>query len=434
MDAQATRTNDWFGHPRGLTILFLTETWEKFSYYGMRAILVYYMTKELLFGQRHASLIYGLYTGCAYLFPLIGAPISDRWLGRRRAVVIGGVIMAAGHFMMAFEGLVYPALATIAIGNGLYLPNLPAQIEPLYPPSDPRAKSAINVYYVGVNLGAFIAPLAVGTIGEVYGWHYGFALAGVGMVAGLLIYLSGQRYLPDQRPQRQQQTARSALDASGWRRFRLLVAITLVVVVLRAGYEQVGNTIPLWADSGVDRTFGGLTIPMTWFMSLNPLIVFAATPLLVAYWTRRAAAGHEALTSRKMALGAAMIGAAYFILAAAAAHAGAERAGLGWLLAYFLVMTLGELLILPVGLGLFIRIAPAGWAATGVAIWFSTAFLGSFASGLLGQLWSTMSASTFFFLVGAVCLIPAATLLLFNRAIRQAETSANDIARSTHLL
>ena len=425
MNAGLTRTRDWFGHPRGLTILFLTETWEKFSYYGMRAILVYYMTKELLFSQRHASLVYGLYTGAAYLFPLIGAPISDRWLGRRRAVVIGGLIMAAGHFMMASEGLVYIALATIAVGNGLYLPNLPAQIESLYPRGDPRAKSAINVYYVGVNLGAFVAPLAVGTLGEIYGWHYGFALAGLGMVAGLLIYLTGQRYLPEQRSRRQSQTTRQTLGVTGWQRLRLLVAITLVVVVLRASYEQVGNTIPLWADTGVDRTVGNLTIPMTWFMSLNPLIVFAATPLLVAYWTRRAAAGHESMTSRKMALGAAMIGAAYLILAIGAADAGGGRASIGWLLAYFLVMTLGELLILPVGLGLFIRIAPDGWAATAVAIWFSTAFLGSFGSGVLGQLWSTLDPSTFFAVTGLLCLLPAATLLLFGRAIQTAENAVD---------
>ncbi len=417
---------DWFGQPRGLTILFLTETWEKFSYYGMRAILIYYMTKQLLFSQQHASLVYGLYTGCAYLCPLIGAPISDRWLGRRRAVVIGGVIMAAGHFMMAFDNLLYPALATIAIGNGLYLPNLPAQIEPLYAANDPRAKNAINVYYVGINLGAFIAPLACGTLGEFYGWHYGFALAGVGMVVGLVIYLLGQRYLPEQRPVPRHASQRKLLDASGWQRLRLLVAITLVVVVLRAGYEQVGNTLPLWADLHVDRSVAGLTIPMTWFMSLNPLIVFAATPPLVSYWNARAARGRESSTSRKMSLGAALIGAGYFILATGAALADNDRAGLGWLLAYFIVMTLGELLILPVGLGLVIRIAPAGWGATAVAIWFSTAFLGSFASGLLGGLWSVLTPASFFALVGALCLAPAAALRMFERSIKTAEDEVRD--------
>src|SRR5690349_7179899 len=166
--------SDWFGQPRGLTILFLTDMWEQFSFYGMRALLVYYMVKQLLIGQERASFIYGLYAACVYFTPIVGGVICDRWLGRRNSVIIGGSIMALGHFMMAFEPLFYFALGTIALGNGLFLPGLPSQINGLYREDDPRRRSAYNVYYVGVNIGAFLAPLGVGTVGELYGWHWGF--------------------------------------------------------------------------------------------------------------------------------------------------------------------------------------------------------------------------------------------------------------------
>src|SRR6185436_18243107 len=180
-----------------LTVLFLTNMWEQFSYYGMRAILVYYMTKQLLLAQGNSSIIYGIYTGVAYFTPLIGGFIADRFLGKKRAIIIGGSVMALGHFMMTLEPLFYVALATIAIGNGLFLPSLPSQIGDLYAPGDARAGRAYNVYYVGVNIGGFLAPLICGTLGEIYGWHYGFGAAGIGMLLGLCIYLWGQRYLPE---------------------------------------------------------------------------------------------------------------------------------------------------------------------------------------------------------------------------------------------
>src|SRR3984957_7919849 len=277
----------WFGQPRGLTILFLTEMWEIFSYYGMRSLLVYYMTKQLMIGQEKSSLIYGTYTAMAYFTPIIGGVISDRWLGKRRAVIIGGSIMAAGHFMMTFEPLLYAALATIALGNGLFLPSLPSQINDLYRADDPRRSWAYNVYYVGINLGGFLAPLVCGTLGEFYGWHWGFGAAGVGMLMGLAVYVLGGKYLPEQAriARAAVPAASSAPPATRARDHRstlvLLFAVGLAVTVFRGAYEQVGNTVALWADSGVDRATSVLTIPMTWFQSLNPLLVFLMTPFLL---------------------------------------------------------------------------------------------------------------------------------------------------------
>jgi POT family proton-dependent oligopeptide transporter len=426
-----TNQPTWFGQPRGLTILFLTEMWEIFSYYGMRSLLVYYMTKQLVLGQERASFIYGTYTAMAYFTPILGGVIADRWLGKRRAVIIGGSIMAAGHFMMAFEPSFYFALATIALGNGLFLPSLPSQINDLYRADDPRRSWAYNVYYVGINLGGFLAPLVCGTLGEFYGWHWGFGAAGVGMLMGLAVYVLGGKYLPEQariaRAAASGGAPASAAAPQGARArdFRstlaLLFAIGLAVTVFRGAYEQVGNTVALWADSGVDRSTSLLTIPMTWFQSLNPLLVFLMTPLLLARWRRQAAAGRAPSSMRKMATGSLMVAAAYLLLAAVAFDAGAGRASWLWLVLYFAIFTLGELHILPTGLGLFARLAPAGFGATTVAAWFLAIFSGSFAAGAVGALWTGMSHGRFFLLLTVIATLAAAMLFALDRATQRIE-------------
>jgi POT family proton-dependent oligopeptide transporter len=413
MTAATTEEPTWFGHPRGLTVLFLTNMWEQFSYYGMRALLVYYMTKQLMMPQESASLVYGAYTACAYFTPIVGGVIADRFLGKRNAILIGGSVMAAGHFMMAFEPLFYPALVTIALGNGLFLPSLPSQIGDLYAPGDARAGSAYNVYYVGVNIGGFLAPLICGTLGELYGWHWGFGAAGIGMLGGLAFYIWGQRYLPSQSPR--QPIARSAAPRVRFPRKTILtlLAIALSVTVFRGAYEQVGNTLALWADVGVDRHVGSAVIPMTWFQSLNPLLVMAMTPPLLAWWQRRTTAGAVERPARRMALGAVIVAAAYLMLAAVESIGG--PAHWLWLVLFFVILTLGELHILPTGLGLFARLAPKGLGATTVAAWFLASFAGSIAAGLVGTLWSRTAHSGFFVLLALIAGLAAAMLLLVER-------------------
>lgn len=416
---------DWFGHPRGLTILFLTEMWSQFSFFGMRALLVYYMTKQLLIGQAHSSYIYGLYSSFVYFTPLIGGIISDRWLGRRQAVILGASVMALGHFMMAFEALFYPALATIVIGNGLFLPSLASQINQLYAAGDPRRATAYNVYYVGVNLGAFLAPFVCGTVGEVYGWHWGFMLAGIGMAVGLATYLAGSRYLPRTNGVAVEATANTSQARSSAQTYLLLGAVIAIVVIFRASYEQSGNTVALWADSGVDRHVGaGFSIPLTWFQSLNPLIIFLLTPVIVAWWSRAARRGREQSSVAKMAAGGLVVGASYLLLAAVAASAGAARASWLWLALYFLVYTIGELFILPVGLGLFGKLAPRGFAATAIAAWFMAAFFGNLAAGGLGALWSAIPPALFFVIAGATGILSGALLLALAPWARRTERNA----------
>jgi proton-dependent oligopeptide transporter, POT family len=426
----------WFGQPRGLTILFLTEMWEIFSYYGMRSLLVYYMTKQLLIGQERASFIYGTYTAMAYFTPILGGVIADRWLGKRRAVIIGGSIMAAGHFMMAFQPSFYFALATIALGNGLFLPSLPSQINDLYRPDDPRRGWAYNVYYVGINLGGFLAPLICGTLGEFYGWDWGFGAAGVGMLLGLGVYMLGGRYLPEQG--RVIRPAAAAAAGSGGAAaaagvgapgalpnyrstIALLFAIGLAVTVFRGAYEQVGNTVALFADAGINRETSLITIPMTWFQSLNPLLVFLMTPFLLVRWRRQAAAGRGQSSMRKMATGALLVTVAYLLLAIAAHEAGAGRASWLWLVVFFVIFTLGELHILPTGLGLFARLAPVRFGATTVAAWFLAIFSGSLTAGAVGALWSSTTHAHFFVLLAVIAALAAALLLALDRTTQRIE-------------
>lgn len=418
----ATPDKTWFGQPRGLTILFLTNMWELFSYYGMRTLLVYYMTKQLLFAQEKASFVYGTYTALAYFTPILGGAIADRWLGKRNAVILGGSIMALGHFAMAFEPLFYLALATIALGNGLFLPSLPSQINDLYAADDPRRGRAYNVYYVGLNIGGFLAPLVCGTLGELYGWHYGFGAAGIGMFAGLLIYVLGRKYLPPELTRQQASAAlaeRTGAKAGSGKVWLLLLGVGIAATIFRGAYEQIGNTLPLWIDTSVDRSWGALQIPMTWFQSLNPLLVISMTPLLLLHWRRKAEAGRDTPPALRMAIGALIVAAAYVLLAAVDASADGQRVGWVWLLAFFVILTFGELYILPTGLGLFAKLAPPRLGATTVASWFLAVFSGSLLAGLVGTLWTRASHAGFFLLLAALAVVAAALLWRLDRPIRR---------------
>jgi len=409
----------WFGHPRGLTILFLTNMWEQFSYYGMRTLLVYYMTKQLLLAQETSSLIYGIYTACAYFTPLVGGFIADRYLGKRRAIIVGGCVMALGHFMMTQESLFYVALATIAIGNGLFLPSLPSQIKDLYASSDPRAGRAFNVYYVGVNIGAVLAIFGCGALGELYGWHWGFGTAGVGMVIGVLIYLAGQRHLPAQAQQPRVVQPSAPREGLALDTLLLLFGVGAAVAVFRSAYEQMGNTVMLWADTGVDRIAGHFTIPATWFILINPACVMLITPLLLAWWRKREAAGFNPPPTRRMATGALIVAASYLLLATLSWNAGDARVHWTLFALFWVVLTVGELFILPTGLGLFARLAPPRIGATTVASWFLATFAGNFAAGLVGTLWSRISHPAFFALLAAICATAGLGLYLMDGRARR---------------
>jgi proton-dependent oligopeptide transporter, POT family len=449
---RAGAADEFLGHPRGLPFLFATEMWERFSYYGMRALLVLYMVKyvllpdvageviglaalkhglEAIFGplevQPFASQIYGLYTGLVYLTPVLGGLIADRLLGHRRTVIIGALLMALGHFMMAFEPLLLFALVFLILGNGAFKPNMSTQVGELYPPGDSRRDRAYSIFYVGINVGAFLAPLVCGTLGERAGWHYGFAAAGVGMLIGLAIYLFGSSHLPpDPLLVRRAKPAaeHTPLDRDEWRAIVALLLLFVPTSLFWATYEQQGNTIALWADDFTDRTlnllFWSAEIPTTWFQAFNPFMIFAFTPFVVGLWTRQAKRGTEPSTLVKMALGCAGCGAAYLIMAGAAYYAGPDKASWLWLFAYFVVLTTAELYISPIGLSLVSKVAPVRHLSMMMGVWLATSFIGNFLAGYLGSFWSTMAKPDFFLMIAAVAFAAAAVIWAFDRPLRTA--------------
>ncbi len=417
-----TSHRDLFGHPRGLTVLFLTETWAQFSYFGMQAMLVYYMTKQLHFSQPAASALYGGYAAFAYLTPLLGGVIADNWLGQGRSVILGSVLMALGHFALAFQAGFFPGLFLVGLGNGFFLPSTTTQVGYLYAEGDSRRDRAYSLYYMGINIGGFLAPLVCGTVGELYGWHYGFALAGVGMLVGLVIYLTNQKILPAEAQVMKDRTVRHApIGPEGRKAVRNLIVIAAIVVLFRIAYEQSGNTIALWADSKTDRMLhlgaGRFLIPATWFQSINPLLIFTFTPLITWWWSIQARKGREPEPLAKMALGSALGGLAFVLMIGAGFDAGQHgSASWLWLVGFFALLTAGELYILPVGLSVFSTLAPARVASAMIGVWYVAKFAGGLLSGWLGAYWQVLPAAEFFLVGAGFALLAAAGLAMAQRA------------------
>jgi len=456
-------TGELFGHPKGLTFLFTTEMWERFSYYGMRSLLVLYMTKYLLlpdhsgtvigllpvkrafeavFGpldvQPLSSQIWGFYTALVYFTPIFGGLLADRVLGRRRTVVIGAVLMAIGHFMMAVEPLFLLALLFLILGSGAFKPNISTQVGGLYAPGDRRRDRAYSIFYIGINVGAFLAPLVCGTLGEEAGWHYGFAAAGFGMCIGLCIYLYALPLLPPDAPtllspasggekgggKAALTDAKKPLDRNEWRAIVALLVLFVPNTLFWGCYEQMGNTIVLWADADTDRTirlFGlSAQIPTTSFLAFNPFMIFAFTPFIVALWTRQAARGTEPSTVAKMALGCFGLTAAYLIMTLAALHAGGGKASWLWLLGFFVVLTLGELYLSPVGLSFVTKIAPARLLSMLMGVWLASSFTGGFLAGYIGSFWSRTEKPEFFLTIAGIGAVAGLMIFACRRPLRGA--------------
>jgi proton-dependent oligopeptide transporter, POT family len=424
--------------------------WERFSYYGMRALLVLYMVKYLLqpghaetvlglaalkavletiFGplgtQPFSSHIYGLYTGLVYLTPVFGGLLADRVLGQHRTVVLGAALMAFGHFLMAFESLFLIALTTLILGSGAFKPNISAQVGSLYAPGDQRRDRAYSIFYVGINLGAFFAPLVCGTLGEEVGWHYGFTAAGVGMTIALAIYLCATASLPADELHKAvaEGVYNKPLDRNEWRAVLALIVLFVPTTLFWATYEQAGNTIALWADDHTDRSINLVVwhgeIPVTWFQSLNPLMIVAFTPFVIALWTWQAKRGREPSTVVKMSLGCLGVALANLIMVGAAWVAAGDEASWLWLFGYFVVITVGELYLSPIGLSLVSKLAPARMVSTLMGFWLADIFVGNFIAGWLGSFWSSMDKRMFFLMIAGIAIIAGAVILAFDRPLKR---------------
>ncbi len=456
MANQSTKADtSFFGHPKGLAVLFLTEMWERMSYYGMRALLVLYMVNHLfiqpevgkevlgfnairgfleaMYGpldiQPLASQIYGLYTGLVYFTPFFGGILADRWLGQKRSVILGGVLMTIGHFLMAFESLFFPALLFIILGNGAFKPNISTQVGDLYAEDDPRRDGAFTLFYMGINLGAFFSPLVCGTLGQKLGWHWGFGAAGVGMIIGLLVYIFGQRYLTQNphvvanrlRKEQAAQQDKQALTDTERRGIFALVVLCLLNVVFWAVYEQQGNTMQLWADNQTDWNFLGFEIPSTWYQSFNPFMIFVLAPLLSMFWKTQAARDKEPTSVTKMAIGCILLGAAFVIMIfAGQAVPEGQRGSVLWLLSTTFFLTIGELYLSPIGLSLVTKVAPARMVSMMMGMWFLSSFAGNYLSGFIGTFYNSMSKSNFFTMLAVLSAVAGLAMLAFNRPLKAA--------------
>jgi proton-dependent oligopeptide transporter, POT family len=452
-----------FKHPPGLVVLFFAEMWERFSYYGMRGLLKLYMAnylfvtaREALQGcrqlstpcqlvagnpdsvflwplirgllpnnpQEAASLLYGTYTALVYLTPFFGGIVADRWLGQRKTVVVGGVLMALGHFVMAIENSFFLALLLLIVGNGAFKPNVSTQVGSLYAAGDPRRDGAYTIYYMGINLGAFICNFICGTLAVIYGWHFGFAAAGVGMLLGLSVYIAGQKYLaPDQLAQRREagKTESPPLDAGERQRVLALITLCALNVVFWAVYEQQGNTMQSWADERtVWPSLLGFQVPSTWFQSFNPLMIILMAPVLDWFWRWQQRRGTEPSSVTKMAIGCVLLGVSFIVMIVGAQSIGGDKGSPFWPLFCTALLTIGELYLSPIGLSLVTKVSPARIVSMMMGIWFLSSFLGNFLSGLIGVLYTRWSAEAFFILLTALGIGAGFAIWLFNRPLRAA--------------
>lgn len=421
------------GHPRGLYLLFMTEMWERFSYYGMRAIFVLYMTKMLLMDDAEASQIYGSYTGLVYLTPLLGGYLADRFLGNRRSIEIGGVLMALGQFVMFFSAstsgssaitLMWIGLTMLIIGNGFFKPNISTMVGQLYPKGDRRVDSAFTIFYMGINLGAFFAPLICGTLAEKVDYKWGFLAAGIGMVIGLITFIlqKNQLLVDDEKKPIGMPTNKfgiaqvglvlgsiaiifflmnfktmfqSDLDIIGYLIYGAMIVMPLIVLTDKSltkeererimvifilaffviffwgAFEQAGASLTIFADRQTDRNLFGWEMPASYFQSVNPLAIILLAPLFSSLWLRLGNRGMEPSSPKKMALGLALVSLGYVVIAFAVYGLGLmDKVSMFWLIGLYVIHTMGELCLSPIGLSMVSKLSPMRFSSLLMGTWF----------------------------------------------------------------
>lgn len=415
---------EFFGHPKGLFILFTTEMWERFSYYGMRALLVLTLiagTGALNPGfgwsESQALLLYGWYTGMAYFTPLIGGWIADNYLGQRRSVILGGIIMALGQFTLAYSvpGNIngfYLGLFLIVVGNGLFKPNISTMVGSLYPQGDRRRDGAFTIFYMGINIGAFMAPLIASTLGEspVYGWKYGYLAAGIGMSLSVVIQLLfSNRYLGDVGVE---PSAKLSLQKSGGvkepltkverDRIKVMLVLFVFVVLFWASFEQAGGLMNIYASEKTDRMISSLKfeVPAGWFQAMNPFFIILLAPFFSLFWSK--IARQNPPTPVKMVFGLLFTAVAFMVMVGAALDQKANGlASMWWLTFAYMFQTMGELCISPVGLSMTTKLAPLRLASLMMGLWFLINFVASILAGFVGSFAEQEGELTIF--AGIVC-------------------------------
>lgn len=433
----------FLGQPRALAYLALTEAWERFSYYGMTALLVLYMSQSLLtpghiehiagmagfraalervFGPLTplalASQIYGLYTGFVYFTPVFGGIIADRWTGRRNAVMLGAVLMSAGHFAMAFDASFLLAITLLIVGCGLLKGNISTQVGGLYAEDDGEGRTrGFALFSIGINVGATAGPLACGLLAQVYGWHAGFGAAGVLMLIGLATYAAGYRHLPKATPVTRADPRYKPLDAHQWRVIAALVLVMALTVFQTVIYYQNSNMALVWIDAHVDLNLLGFHTPVAWFNSIDPFVSIVAVPALFSLWRWQADRGGEPGELGKIAVGAWISAAANLILALASLGGG--RANVLAPIAYDVLLGIGFLYYWPTLLALVSRAAPPQMKATLMGAVFLSLFLGNLIIGWIGGFYEHMTPTAFWALQVGIGVVGAVIAMVLTRPLER---------------
>jgi proton-dependent oligopeptide transporter, POT family len=456
----ARRNTAFFGHPTGLGWLASAELCERFSYYGMVALLPLYLVHHLLtpghtdhvigygiftaviarfYGQaatpqEMTSHIFGVYTATVYLTPLLGGLLADRLIGRTRSVTIGALLMALGHFLMAFEASFVLALLCLVMGVGFFKGNIASQVGDLYSIEDPRRANAFQIFLLSVQIAVIGSPLISGTLGEKVSWDLGFGAAGIAMLIGLIVYRSGRSTLPPEPARkRAEQTSSPPLTGDDWIKIVVLVALLPVLAVSIVGNQQIGNAYPIWAEKSIDLIFFGEQMPTTWLQTIDAIVSTATMVLVVGFWRWWETRWTGPDEIMKITLGVALSALAPLALAAASAAAAqsGHKAGIGWILLFEVINDIGFANVLPVGLALYSRAAPKGVAGFFIGIYYVHLFFGNLFTGFIGGKLETMPATSFWLLHAGLMAVAAAVLmvakLLFGRILAPAYTAIEGV-------
>tara|TARA_Y100001954_G_scaffold177480_1_gene188670 strand:- start:2865 stop:4199 length:1335 start_codon:yes stop_codon:yes gene_type:complete len=436
-----------FGHPKGLFVLFFTEMWERFSYYGMRAILVLYLVTQttgdnpgLGWTSGEALALYGWYTMLVYVASIPGGWIADRLIGQKKSVLIGGLTLCLGHSILAFEQMwaFYSGLGLIIAGVGLLKPNISTMVGGLYEQGDIRRDKGFTIFYIGINIGAFLSSLIVGYVGEVHGWHYGFGLAGIGMLLGQLVYMAGQKHLihvgnlltktenPEEKEKYNQPLTKIEID-----RVKVLLLSFLIVIVFWGAFEQAGGLMNIYTLEKTNRVIAGMTIPASVFQSLNAAFIILLGTSVAGYWASRSSKNKEASSLFKMAVGTMIMGTGFFFMSAASAEFDANgSSAMYWLVLAYLFHTIGELCASPVALSFITKLAPVKYASIMMGVYFAMTGFGNKLAGFLGESASDLGEFVIFTGIASFCIAFGLLIIIFKKHLNALTHGAEDEAQA----
>ena len=434
-----------FGHPAGLYVLFFTEMWERFSYYGMRAILVLYLVAEstpdainpgLNWETGAALSLYGTYTMLVYVASIPGGWIADNILGQKKSVLYGGILLVLGHSILAVEEMwaFYTGLGLIIAGVGMLKPNISSMVGGLYSQGDIRRDKGFIIFYIGINVGAFLSSLIVGYVGETYGWHYGFGLAGIGMTLGLIQYLYGQKYLSqvgdfigDNKSEEGADVLKKPLTSIEKDRLVVLFLSFILVIVFWGAFEQAGGLMNIYASEKTDRLFMGWLVPASWFQSLNAMFIIFLGTAVAGYWAKRKLKNQLSSSLFKMIIGLIIMGTGFFFMSAASTQYETQgSSAMYWLVLAYLFHTIGELCISPVALSFITKLAPLKYASLTMGVYFAMTGFGNKLAGMLGEASQSMGEFTIFTGIALFCVVFGCLVLLFRTKLEKLTHGAED--------